>query len=62
MWKFQDFCISEILHEINFVTSKSANIAVFAILEAMNFGHLVDFSLQKEQKYLKVKIQSLIMC
>ena len=63
MWK-QDFCITEILRteilrEINFEDSRSANIAVFAILQAMNFVHLVDFSLQKEQKFIKVKILGL---
>ena len=32
VWKFQDFCITEILREINFEDSRSAKFAVFAIL------------------------------
>ena len=38
MWKFQDYCITEILREINFEDSGSAKSAVFAILGAVNFG------------------------
>ena len=37
VWKFQDFCITEILREINFEDSRSAKSAVFAITEALNF-------------------------
>ena len=47
VWKFQDFCITEILRQINFVDSRSAKTAVFAILRAVNFVHLVNFNLQK---------------
>ena len=36
VWKFQDFCITEILREINFGDSRSAKTAVFAILRAVN--------------------------
>jgi len=53
VWKFQDFCITEILREINFEDSKSAKSAVFAILGAVNFVHLVNFSFQKMQKFIK---------
>ena len=56
MWKFQDFCITQILREINFVDSRCAKTA---ILGAVNFVHLVNFSLQKVQKFIKIKIQSL---
>ena len=59
VWKFQDFCITEILREINFEDSRSAKSAVFAILGAVNFVYLVNFSLQKVQKFTKIKIQSL---
>ena len=45
VWKFQDFCITEILREINFEDSRSAKSAVFAILGAVNFVHLLNFSL-----------------
>ena len=54
MWKFQDFCITEILREINFEDSRSAKSAVFAILQAGNFVPLVNFSLQKVPKFLKI--------
>ena len=42
-----------ILREINFVDSRSAKTAIFAILGAVNFVHLVNISLQKVQKFLK---------
>ena len=48
MWKFQDFFIT--VREINFVDSRSAKSAIFAILGAVNLVHLVNFSLQKVQK------------
>ena len=47
VWKFQDICITEILHEINFGESRSAKTAVFAILGALDFVILVNFSLQE---------------
>ena len=50
MWKFQEFCVSEILREINFVDSRSAKTTIFAILGAVNFVHLVNFSLQNVPK------------
>ena len=53
------FCTTGILREINFVDSRSAKTAVFAILGAVNFVHMVNFSLQKLQKFMKIKIQSL---
>ena len=53
VWKFEDFSIIQILREINFVDSRSAKTAGFAILGAMTFGHLVNFSLQKVQKFIK---------
>ena len=54
--KFQG--INEILREINFVNSRSTKTAVFAILGAANFVHLINFSLQKVQKLIKIKIQT----
>ena len=59
VWKFQDFCISQILREINFVDSRSAKTAIIVNLGAVNFVHLVTFSLQKVQKFMKIKIQNL---
>ena len=59
VWKSQDFCINQILREINFGESLSAKTVVFAIFGAQNFVNLVIFSLQKVQKCIKSKIQSL---
>ena len=53
MWKFQDFSITQILREINFWDSRSAKTAIFSILGAVNFVNLVNFSLQKVQKFIK---------
>ena len=47
--KFQDFSVLQILREINFGKSRSSKIAVFAILGALNFVNLVNFSLEKVQ-------------
>ena len=60
--KFQDFAISQILSEINFGDFGSAKTAVFALFGALNIANLVNCSLQKVQKYIKIKIQSLQMC
>ena len=60
VWKFQDFCITVILREINFEDSRSAKYAIFAIFGAVHFVHLVNFSLQKVQKFIITKIQSLL--
>ena len=37
MWKFQDFCIIEILREINFEDSRSGKTAIYSHVEASNF-------------------------
>ena len=37
VWKFQDFCITQILREINFEDSWSAKSAISIHLEALNF-------------------------
>ena len=55
------FLYHEILREINFVDSRSAKTVIFVILESVNFVYLVHFSLQKVQKFIIVKIQSLKM-
>ena len=36
-WKFQDFCTTEILREINFEDSRSEKFAISTHLEAQNF-------------------------
>ena len=38
VWKFQDFCITQILREISFEDSKSAKSAILTHLEALNFN------------------------
>ena len=53
------FSVIQIFREINFWESRSYKIAVFAIFGALNFVNLVIYSLQKVQKFLKIKIQSL---
>ena len=62
MWKFQDFCITQFIREINFEHSRSAKTAIFALLRAVNFVQLVNFSFQKVQKFIKIQIQSFGMC
>ena len=59
VWKFHDFPISEMLREINFGESRSSKSAIFAFFEGLNFVKLVNFSLQKAQKFVKIKVQSL---
>ena len=56
MWKYQDFSITQILREINFADFRSAKCAIFAYLETVIFVNLVNFSLQKVQKFIKVII------
>ena len=57
MWKFQDFSVTQILREINFEESRSYKSAVFAIIEALNFVNLVNYSLQMVQKLQKSKFR-----
>ena len=56
VWKFQDFSITQIFREINFVDSRSAKTAIFAIVRAVNFVDLLNSSLQKLPKSIKSKI------
>jgi len=58
VWKFQDFSAIQILHEIKVGESRSSKTAVLDIFEAMNIVDLVNFSLQKVQKFIKTKLQS----
>ena len=41
-----------ILREINFAESRRSKIADFVIQGALNFVNLVNFNLQKEQKFI----------
>ena len=59
VWKYQDFSIIQILHEINFGESRSCKKAVFVIFGALSFVNLDIFSLQKLQKFTKIRIQGL---
>ena len=54
MWKILDFAITEILREINFVDSRGAKTAIFAVLGAVKFVDLVNISYQKVQKFIRV--------
>ena len=54
--------ITQILSETNFEESKSSKTAIFAILRAPKFVHLVNFILQKVKKFRKIKFQSLYIC
>ena len=47
---FLDFSVT-LLREINFEESRSSQSAIFAIVGALNFVTLVNFSLQIEQKF-----------
>ena len=53
MWKFQDFSFIQILRETNFEGSRTSKSAFFAILRAVNFVQMVNFSLQKSAKIHK---------
>ena len=60
--KFCEQCGSFwILREINFGESKSSKTTVFAILGALNFVDLLNFSLPKSPKFMKFKIKRLQM-
>ena len=59
VWKFQDFSVIHILRGIIIGKSRSSKTAVFAILRSWNFVNLVNFSLQKVQKCIEIKIQTL---
>ena len=56
MWKFHDFSVTQILRETNFGESRGFKTAVLAILEALKMIILVNFSLQKMQKFIKITI------
>ena len=62
IWKFQDFSITQILREINLENLGVIKLLFFATLGALNLGNLVSFRLQKVQKFIEIKIQSLWMC
>ena len=59
MWKCHDFSVTQIFREINFGESRSSKTAVLTILEALKMILLVNFSLQKMQKFLEITIENL---
>ena len=58
MRKFQDFCITEILCEINFVDSRSAKTVDFAILGALNSVDLIISAYKKCKNSSKSKFRA----
>ena len=54
-----DFLSIRFYVKLNFGESRNSKPAVFAIFGALNFIDFVNFSLQKVQKYMEIKIQSL---
>ena len=56
VWKFQDFSAMQNLLEINFAQSRGCKTAFFPILGALDFAILVNLSLEKVQKFIKINI------
>ena len=56
VWIFHDFSVNQIFREINFGEFRSCKTPIFALLGALNVVNLVNFSLQKVQKFIKIKI------
>ena len=54
VWKFQDFCVIQILREINFGESRSSKMAILAIFGALNSVNLVNLCLSRASKCLKL--------
>ena len=59
MWKFHDFCIIQILREINFEDSRSAKSAILTHLEALDFDFHEFSHFWKAEVYQIIKILSL---
>ena len=59
VFKFHNYSIIQILRETNFGECRSSKTTVFSILGVLNFVNLANFILQKMQKSMKMKIQSL---
>ena len=53
MCKFLDISITQILREINLGEFRSSKSTVFAILRALDFVDLVNFSLQKVERLIE---------
>ena len=61
-WKFQDFSVFQILHEINFEDSKSAKSAILTQLEALNFDFYDFLHVLNTEIDQRIKIQRLQIC
>ena len=59
MWKINDFSVTQIFRENNFGDFRSAKSAIPTHLEALKMIILVNFSLQKMQKFLEITIENL---
>ena len=57
MWKLHDFSVTQILREINFGEYRSSKNAVLAILGALKMIDLVNFSFEKVQKFITIKLR-----
>ena len=57
MWKLQDLSVTQILREINFGEYRSSKNAVLAILGALKMIDLVNFSFEKVQKFITIKLR-----
>ena len=53
LWKVQDFSVIQNLREINFGESRGSKTTFFAILRALNFVNLANYSLHKVPKIHK---------
>ena len=56
MWKYQDFSITQILHEINFEDSWSAKSAILTHLDVLNFDFYEFLHFLKSDIYQMNKI------
>ena len=52
------FYVTQILREINFGEFRSPKTAIFAILRVLKFVNLMNFNLQKMQKFIKSKLRT----
>ena len=58
VWKFHDFCITQILREINFEDSRSAKSAILTHSQALNFAFYAFLHLWKAENNQIYKILS----
>ena len=56
VWKIHNYSVIQILHEINFRECRSSKTTFFAIIGALNFVILVNFSLHKNQNLEPVNV------